>query len=410
MKQRRCCLRMACKTIILGLVNFTIWMTVQGQNWSQYDQGTPPQHAIGVAPLGNYISTDVGTINLSNGALNIALPLATVGGRGSSLPISLNYSSKVWSVAKDNTTNYPYNENQLVFAYADYGTGQTFADYYSSLTTGWTIGRVPAVKWQFVGIGPCSPDPYHTYYSYGFDKLTAVLPDGGEIELRDDTYDGARTVMQYGCSVLTKPRAKTWHATDGSGTIFIYDDNNTGFAGTLITGDGMRYRFDTYTTGGTYPSMIALSSANSITDRNGNIIRINHPGNSNSITEYVDQLGRSTTVEQGVPDPANQSVTLAALVTVKGYQGAAEYYKIKTDQIGNHILNYNHLPIYTGYSNLLGHCYNGGQPTAGNYLFPDSYCENQFQIDTQCRRLPKSICPTAARSISITISMAKSPR
>ena len=64
---------------------------------SQYDKGTPPQQASGVSALGSYISTDLGVVNLSNGALSIKLPLGQVGGRGLWVPISLNYSSKLWS-------------------------------------------------------------------------------------------------------------------------------------------------------------------------------------------------------------------------------------------------------------------------------------------------------------------------
>ena len=84
---------------IILLVSF--YVSADGQTWTQYDQGTPPQHAAGVSPLGSYQSTELGTVNLSNGSLNIALPMGTVGGRGFSLPLSLNFSSKVWSVAHD---------------------------------------------------------------------------------------------------------------------------------------------------------------------------------------------------------------------------------------------------------------------------------------------------------------------
>src|SRR5689334_5302139 len=72
-----------------------------GQEQSQYDKGTPPQHAAGVSPLGSYTSTELGSVNLSNGALNFNIPLATVGGRGFSIPLTLNYSSKVWSASMD---------------------------------------------------------------------------------------------------------------------------------------------------------------------------------------------------------------------------------------------------------------------------------------------------------------------
>src|SRR5207302_4199856 len=63
---------------------------VMAQDQGQYDHGTPPQHAAGVSPLGSYTSADLGAINLTNGALNIKLSLGSVGGRGFSLPLTLN--------------------------------------------------------------------------------------------------------------------------------------------------------------------------------------------------------------------------------------------------------------------------------------------------------------------------------
>src|SRR3989449_11776695 len=70
------------------------------QDQSQYDHGTPPQHAAGLSAIGSYISSNLGTVNLSNGSLNFKLPLGAVGGRGFSLPLTLNYSSKVWSASR----------------------------------------------------------------------------------------------------------------------------------------------------------------------------------------------------------------------------------------------------------------------------------------------------------------------
>lgn len=94
-----------------------------GQDTSQYDRGTPPQHAAGVSPIGSYMSTDLGSINLSNGALNIALPFSLVGGRGFSLPLTLNYSSKVWSASRE--SNFADETGYHPVAYADVETHKT---------------------------------------------------------------------------------------------------------------------------------------------------------------------------------------------------------------------------------------------------------------------------------------------
>src|SRR5689334_15508523 len=73
-----------------------------GQAQTQYDKGTPPQLAAGVTSVGSYTSTELGTVNLSNGGLNLNIPLGTVGGRGNvTIPLTLSYSSKVWSASTD---------------------------------------------------------------------------------------------------------------------------------------------------------------------------------------------------------------------------------------------------------------------------------------------------------------------
>ena len=130
-------IRVVRQSLILSSLLLAFCLTAYGQ-WTQYDQGTPPQHATGVSPFGSYISTELGTVSLTNGALNIHLPLTTVGGRGMSVPISLNYSSKVWSVAKETDSN-PWNGVESLAAYATYGDEGNWIGYYNNLIPGWSI-------------------------------------------------------------------------------------------------------------------------------------------------------------------------------------------------------------------------------------------------------------------------------
>lgn len=139
--------------VLASLVTMLIVVTsALGQEASQYDKGTPPQHAAGVSPLGTYTSSDLGTINLSNGALNIRLPLASVGGRGFSLPLTLNYSSKVWSASRhsnfaDATGNHPV-------AHAGYADIDNLMDLYSRVAPGWTIGAAERSEGYFCILTP----------------------------------------------------------------------------------------------------------------------------------------------------------------------------------------------------------------------------------------------------------------
>src|SRR5258708_11412423 len=116
--------------------------TVMAQE-SQYDHGTPPQHAAGIATIGSYMSADLGTVNLSNGSLNFKIPIGEVGGRGFSIPLTINYSNKLWSanigtdVVTDPTLQtYPAG-------YAVYDDPANAVDIFERVAPGWTIGVAP---------------------------------------------------------------------------------------------------------------------------------------------------------------------------------------------------------------------------------------------------------------------------
>jgi hypothetical protein len=125
----------------------------QDNQSSQYDRGTPPQHGAGVTAIGSYISADIGTINLSNGSLNFKLAMGNVGGRGFWLPLSLNYSSKLWSGSRG-TVHIPEplpggHDDPVVWAAYNQGGN----DLFSSVAPGWTVGGAPLLKLRGVGIG-----------------------------------------------------------------------------------------------------------------------------------------------------------------------------------------------------------------------------------------------------------------
>ena len=172
-------LRCACLILLIPLAGSdAVW----GQESSQYDKGTPPQHAAGVSSLGSYTSVDLGTINLSNGALNMKLPLGSVGGRGFSLPLTLNYSSKVWSASRD--SNFADETGTHPVAYAQYQEVMTFSDLHSVVAPGWTVGAAPTLVMVGFGIKDHTTSTCVGDFRFGLTKLTVTLPDKGEIQLR----------------------------------------------------------------------------------------------------------------------------------------------------------------------------------------------------------------------------------
>ncbi len=132
--------------ILMLLICSRVIMSQQGQ----YDRGTPPQHAAGVSPLGSYTSADLGTVNLNNGALNLKFPIGSVGGRGFELPLTLNWSSKIWSGTTDVETDRDGSTKSVV--YADFGRGDDFVEFSSRTGPGWTVGVAPMMVVRIVRI------------------------------------------------------------------------------------------------------------------------------------------------------------------------------------------------------------------------------------------------------------------
>src|SRR5262245_7398078 len=359
------------------------------QDVSQYDRGTPPQHAAGVSPFGSYISTDIGVVNLSNGALSINLPLGQVGGRGFWAPISLNYGSKIWSAIKGLETNPwppPGHIESIVFAAYD-DLGNTL-DFFSRVAPGWTIGGAPTLKAQGLGIAPFpNPSCGGTNFNRVLVKLTLVLPDKGEIQLRDDQTDGATlpaTPDGDGCAANDGYRGRRWHATDGSGVIFIGENDNGvirgDLAGTVILPDGTRYRFED--PGGQAPPFVgsaelkAIARASSITDRNGNRITITYPTNTKVV--FTDQLGRQAWWEFNATIGGTQ---WALVVRLPGVNGQEVFYKVKTAPMNqNYRSDINpSLPVFNGVYDPLGLGYTPIGPHTA--LFPLSYGRGSERID-----------------------------
>jgi hypothetical protein len=237
-------------TALVAILVLSLASKAQDNQQSQYDRGTPPQHAAGILSIGSYISADIGTINLGNGSLNFRLPLGNVGGRGFWLPLTLNYSSKIWSARRGDIFNpdpAPGHRDPVTWGqYSDDGADITYF-----VAGGWTIGAGPYLRATGQGItAHQNPQNSCTDYDWMLVKLTLVLPDKGEIELRDDAKDGSPSSAvfdSFGCRAKDSGRGRRWHATDGSATIFINDNNdgvvNGDLAGVVITPDGTRYHF-----------------------------------------------------------------------------------------------------------------------------------------------------------------------
>ena len=343
--------------------------------------------------IGSYISADIGAINLSNGSLNFSLPLGSVGGRGFWLPLSLNYSSKIWSASRGQIFDPdPFPGHMDPVVWAQYSSAPQDITYF--VAAGWSIGAAPYLKARGQAMIPHSnPQNGCTDYQLALVKLTLVLPDKGEVEFRDDAKDGAPSTAQSdssGCKTKDVGRGRRWHSTDGSSMIFINDNNdgvvNGDLAGLVITSDGTRYHF---INGGLInPAGFVnhLARCDWVEDRNGNRVTISYPDGFH--VNYTDQLGRTTSVQWDNPSggrlydpdhPNDPNHILAVLVTVPSAGGGLHYYKIKTGLMNQHYRGSPNaisptLPVYNGNSEL---------QLVGTALFSGGTDAGLEQIDNQ---------------------------
>lgn len=112
---------------------------------------------------------------------------------------------------------------------------------------GWTVGGMPFMVQRVVRINYTNIQPRGPCYGFTLPKLTFTMPDRGEIEFRDDVYDGALLPSDFSGWVTSFSRGRRWQATDGSGAVYITDVDNSAsgrfpdLTGVVITSDGTRF-------------------------------------------------------------------------------------------------------------------------------------------------------------------------
>lgn len=296
-------------------------LRVLAQN--SYDMGAPAASKAGQSTASTYAMDKIETVNLANQNLSLRIPLVTMGGRGSaSYTLTLSYNSKLWSAQHDQEPGYTDAYGVYVPPLSHHSA--TFDDAVmtepnvAALGSGWTILQGPAIKVSTVQIDPISSAQCPNYgyivpncgYQYVLTRLWLVLPDGSQVELRDNLTDGAPALTPQGA--LDRDRGRVWHSTDGSGITYITDANNGAvnkqFAGWLFLADGTRLRFADIEYGGG-------GRCTAIIDRNGNFVTIDYGVANPYAMTYTDQLGR-----QVIMATSSSGLT----ITVKGYNGVAD--------------------------------------------------------------------------------------
>ena len=244
-----------------------------------------------------YASTEFENINLTNGALNLNFPLATLQGRGGvSHGYQLTYNSKLWQTIT-NPVSDPYHEPDPTY--------QTFMT--TNPGSGWSEqGGYDVRLWDRVSTmdrqgGPICEDGRIWQHVYRW-KLEIVAPGGRTIEFRPSGYSDSHgflgtaprgyfnvkpdsTVADVlNCSVVTSTSGNrmTYYSIDGSGIRLTFaNTENLGFVWEMSMPDGSRI-------------IEKVGGGQKIIDKNGNSIEsamITLP-DSSQVSGWIDDVGR----------------------------------------------------------------------------------------------------------------------
>ena len=270
--------------------------------------GTPLAQSPG-SPAGSYPLSEIDTVNLFNGRINVRIPVVTARGRGKAGgQITYNWGSPANYHIR--TEIDPNNGSQI--NYVEPGGGGAFS--IDGLSTG--FAQVYGVQGGNEITTHCWMGDYYTYQKT-LTRMFFVEPDGTEHEMRD-VQTGGQAFSVPACALNGSSRGKVFVSTDGSGATFIADapvvdyvyaggdPQLIGPPGFLLLSDGTRYR---------------VNDGTVMRDRNGNLL-------SNTFEPFPvfqykikDSLNRQTVHHLSTACPPPLSGNCQKL-SYKGFNGA----------------------------------------------------------------------------------------
>ena len=252
------------------------------------------------APAGASAISDFENVNLFNGNLNFYLPLAKVGGRGTTattvgLPIEMKWAVGSYvSGSFPTTIFYPYTLQDDIYGSTPFIKTKMRMRYGGDTT---------------IGCRPNHLDPNYTepYYSQTLTRLSFTDANGTEYELIDALSGGAIFNVprdQNHCPTAAGQRGRIFVTKDGSSATFISDEdivdvNEPGYAaslphpsGYLHLSDGTVYRF-------------GHGNIDWIRDRNGNLIDFSYAVSEQNYHIYTitDSLNRKVIIQHVLDHP-----------------------------------------------------------------------------------------------------------
>jgi len=140
-------------------------------------------------PTGSYSASDIENVSLTNGNVNLGIPLASlppIAGGKLGLTLRADYNSKLWDTVRiEHRSNPAISETNFVYA---------VSELQQSDSGGWRIGAgysisFESVTWDYDFETPSTEDPnYNLITSSQWVKVILTTPDGAKHELRPLDY------------------------------------------------------------------------------------------------------------------------------------------------------------------------------------------------------------------------------
>jgi RHS repeat-associated protein len=237
----------------------------------------------GISPFGSYSVSDVENISLSNGAVNLAIPLASlppIAGGKLSLTFKAYYSSKIWDTRSGERRQPGGDEPPHPYYYVSVPTQSNLGGW--RLSNRYEITSVSASNEYSIGNGD-HPDSF-LLQSYPWHKTYLVSPDGSSHELRPLGYPSfwgsdASFEGYFKDSPITVGHPIAYYTSDGS---YIWaklyprtsNSNDNDLFSEVYLPDGTKI-------------IENMGGIQRIVDTNGNAIKIFSDANG---THYQDEL------------------------------------------------------------------------------------------------------------------------
>lgn len=153
------------------------WCSLQFEAIAQ--SGARPDR--GLSPLGSYAVSDIDNVNLTNGNLNLSIPLASLppmAGGKLTYTIQATYNSKIWDVVRSEFRNEQPSSPIVVVDKPQRSDAGGWR-----LRVGYRL-EFRSARSEFDWVQPTSGDPDQAILQQGWYKTFLVMPDGSEHELR----------------------------------------------------------------------------------------------------------------------------------------------------------------------------------------------------------------------------------